>query len=154
MNFLGSNHWLMLEQFEYFSKVVAIVSRHFSFFLIRKQWLRLVLHNSTTKHFHLFLRHCNIRLQFIRNLYRLPRTQQHRDFVGYRLWTLHRHHVQQLPASRRQTENHPMSSPKGCQHFHTFKIIIQSRSISHHRSSRKSSRLKSILDSLNRVKKK
>ena len=126
MNFLDSNHWPMLEQFEYFSKVVAsMVSRHFSFFLIKKEWmtscvvpdtLRLVLHGSTTKHFHLFLRHCNIRLQFIRNLYRLPRTQQHRDFVGYRLWTLHRHHVQQLPASRRQTENHPMSSSKGFQH--------------------------------------
>ena len=54
------------------------------------------------------------RLQFVRYGCGVFRTQQHRDSVGHRLWTLHRHHVQQLPSGRRQMAYNTTTSSKGC----------------------------------------
>lgn len=65
-------------------------------------------------------------MQFVRDLHRIPGPEQHRDFVGHRLRALHRHHVQQLPAGRRQVADHPLPSTKGSQENELLLSLMKS----------------------------
>ena len=66
---------------------------------------------------------CLWRLQFVWDGRRLFRTQQHHDPVSHRLWAVHCHHVQQLPAGCRQLADNSTSSAKSKSHF--IRLLIK-----------------------------